>query len=60
MAAQVMPSLSAVFFLSTFAAQSTEGTHIDLSILDNCRVVVKLNSIYIDHYCTLTPKTLHD
>ena len=38
-----MPSPSAASFLSTFAAQSTEGTHIDLLTLNDCRVVVTLH-----------------
>ena len=59
-AAQAMPPPSAASFPSTFAAQSTQGTHIDLSTLDNCRVVIKLDSTNIDHYCTLTPKALRD
>lgn len=59
-AAQAMPPPSAASFPSTFAAQSTEGTRIDLSTPDDRRVVVKLDPTYIDHYRTLTPKALRD
>ena len=55
-----MLPLSAASFPSTFAVQSTQSTHIDLLTPDNYRVVVKLNSTNIDHYCTLTLKALHD
>ena len=56
----MMPSPSAASFSSTFAAQSTEGTHINLLTLNNCRVVIKLNPTHINHYCTLTLKALQD
>ena len=59
-AAQAMPPPSAASFPSTFAAQSTEGTHIDLSTPDDRRVVVKLDPTHIDHCRTLTPKALRD
>lgn len=59
-AAQAMPPPSAASFPSTFAAQSTQGTHIDLSTPDDRRVVVKLDPTNIDHYRTLTPKALRD
>ena len=59
-AAQAMPPPSAASFPSTFAAQSTEGTRIDLSTPDDRRVVIKLDPTYIDHYRTLTPKALRD
>ena len=55
-----MPPPSAASFPSTFAAQSTQGTRIDLSTPDDRRVVVKLDPTYIDHYHTLTPSVLRD
>ncbi|SLM37657.1 hypothetical protein LPUS_07576 [Lasallia pustulata] len=55
-----MPPPSAASFPSTFAAQSTQGTRIDLSTPDDRRVVVKLGPTYIDHYRTLTPSALRD
>ena len=59
-AAQAISPLSAAFFLSTFAAQSTQGTLVNLSTPNNCRVIVKLDSTLIDHFCTLTLKALCD
>ncbi|KAA6409147.1 MAG: hypothetical protein FRX48_06700 [Lasallia pustulata] len=55
-----MPPPSAASFPFTFAAQSTQGTRIDLSTPDDHRVVVKLDPTYIDHYRTLTPSALRD
>ncbi|SLM40765.1 mitochondrial atpase [Lasallia pustulata] len=55
-----MPPPSAASFPSTFAAQSTQGTRIDLSTPDDRRVVVKLDPTYIGHYRTLTPSALRD
>ncbi|KAA6406836.1 MAG: hypothetical protein FRX48_09334 [Lasallia pustulata] len=59
-AAQAMPPPSEASFPSTFAAQSTKGIHIDLSTPDDRRVVIKLDSIHIDHYRTLTPRALRN
>ncbi len=59
-AAQAPSPLSAASFPSTFAAQSTQGTTIDLSTPDDRRVIVKLDPTLIDHYRTLTPRTLRD
>ena len=59
-AAQAISPLSAASFPSTFTAQSTQGTLMNLSAPDNCRVVIKLDSTLIDHFHTLTLKALHD
>ncbi|KAA6411453.1 MAG: hypothetical protein FRX48_04733 [Lasallia pustulata] len=59
-AAQAMPPPSAASFPSTFVAQSTQGTSVDLSMPDDRRVIVKLEPTLIDHFCTLTPRALRD
>ncbi|KAA6409153.1 MAG: reverse transcriptase [Lasallia pustulata] len=55
---QAMPPPSAASFPSTFAAQNTQGSRIDLSTRNDRRVVVELDPTYIDHYRTLTPSAL--
>ena len=59
-AAQTPPSLLTASFPSMFAAQSIQGTTIDLFSPNNCRVIIKLNPTLINHYCTLTPRALHN
>ena len=59
-AAQAPSPPSAASFPSTFAAQSTQGTTVDLSTPDDRRVIIKLDPTLIDHYRTLTPKALRD
>ena len=48
----------AVFFPFIFAAQNIQNITVDFLMSDDCRIIIKLDSTLIDHYCILTFKIL--